>query len=145
MPMTTSEEIRIGSDVIRFLVDPETTGGSASLFEFDIPSDGAVPPPHSHDAFDETIYGLRGTLTWAIAGETVAIGPGDVVHIPRGVVHSFQNLGTELATGLAIATPGLLGPAYFRDIAGIINVEGPPDFAAALEVMRRHGLTPAAP
>jgi quercetin dioxygenase-like cupin family protein len=139
----TGEEIRIGQDVVRFLVDAETTGGSAAVFEFDIPSDGTVPPPHSHDAFDETIYGLRGTLTWTVAGEVIAVGPGDVLHIPRGTVHSFQNLGTELATQLGIATPGLLGPAYFRDIAAIINVDGPPDFAAALAVMRRHGLTPA--
>ncbi len=71
--------------------------------------------------------------------------PATCVHIPRGAVHSFQNLGAELATQLAIATPGLLGPAYFRDIAAIVNVDGPPDLAAALAVMHRHGLTPATP
>jgi hypothetical protein len=60
------------------------------------------------------------------------------------VVHRFENLGTEVATQLAVVTPGLLGPAYFRDLAAVINVDGPPDFAAALDVMRRHGLTPAA-
>ena len=143
MTTKTTNEIRIGQDVIRFLVEAEETGGSATLFEFDIPSDGTVPPPHSHDAFDETIYGVRGTLTWTVGGEAIAVGPGEALHIPRGVVHSFQNLGTEVATQLAVATPGLIGPAYFRDIAAIINVDGPPDFAAALAAMRRHGLTPA--
>lgn len=61
----------------------------------------------------------------------------------RGAVHFFENTGTEDATALAVVSPGLLGPAYFRELAVIMNVDGPPDFAAALEVMRRHGLTPA--
>jgi hypothetical protein len=57
----------------------------------------------------------------------------------------FENLGADLATALAVVTPGLLGPAYFRELAAIINeADGPPDLAALLDVMRRHGLTPAA-
>jgi quercetin dioxygenase-like cupin family protein len=145
--MTTAsraEEIRIGQTVIRFLVEPEVTAGSAALFEFDVPAEGPLPPAHSHDRFEETLYGLRGTLTWTVDGEATTVGPGEVLHIPRGVVHRFENLGTEVATQLAVVTPGLLGPAYFRDLAAVINVDGPPDFAAALDVMRRHGLTPAA-
>jgi hypothetical protein len=59
-------------------------------------------------------------------------------------VHHFQNIGAEDATALAIVTPGLLGPAYFRELGAIMNADGAPDVEAALEVMRRHGLTPAA-
>ena len=45
----------------------------------------------------------------------------------------------------AIVTPGILGPAYFREIAAVVKaaVDGPPDPAALAGVMRRHGLTPA--
>lgn len=65
------------------------------------------------------------------------------LRIARGAVHHFENIGAEDATALALVTLGLLGPAYFRELAAIMNVDGPPDFEAALEVMRRHGLTPA--
>jgi hypothetical protein len=46
---------------------------------------------------------------------------------------------------LAIITPGILGPGYFRDMAYVLKAAtgGPPDPAAIGEVMRRHGLSPA--
>jgi hypothetical protein len=46
---------------------------------------------------------------------------------------------------LAIVTPGILGPDYFREMAAVLKAAagGPPNFAAVAEVMRRHGLTPA--
>jgi hypothetical protein len=60
-------------------------------------------------------------------------------------VHHFDNLGDETATTLAVVTPGVLGPEYFREIAAVIAAAqgGPPDMAAVAAVMRRHGLTPA--
>ena len=49
------------------------------------------------------------------------------------------------ATALAIVTPGILGPDYFRDVAAVLDATagGPPDLAAIAAVMRRHGITPA--
>jgi len=139
----TAEEIRIAGIVVRFLVEAEATAGTATLFEFDVPAEGHEPPPHSHDSWEETIYGVRGTLAWIVDGVTTTVGAGEVLVIPRGVVHSFENSSGELATQLAVITPGLLGPGYFRDLAAIFDAGGPPDLAAALDVMRRHGLTPA--
>jgi quercetin dioxygenase-like cupin family protein len=143
MPTASSTEIKVGQDVIRFLVEADATGGGAAVFEFDVPAGAGAPPAHSHDRYEETLYGLRGTLTWTVDGEAVTVGPGQALCIPRGVVHRFENLGSEDATQLAVVTPGLLGPDYFRDLAAIINVDGPPDIPAVLEVMQRHGLTPA--
>ena len=46
---------------------------------------------------------------------------------------------------LAIVSPGILSPNYFREMAAVIKAApgGPPDPAALAEVMQRHGLTPA--
>jgi len=140
----TVEEIRLGPIAVRFLVEGAVTGGSAALFEFDVLEQTPAPPAHSHDGWEETIYGLRGTLTWTVDGIATEIGPGDVLCIPRGVVHWFENLGPETATQLAVVTPGVLGPDYFRDLAGLVQGGGPPDRGAMLDVMRRHGLTPEA-
>jgi quercetin dioxygenase-like cupin family protein len=144
MTTATTEEIRIGPIAVRFLVEGEATGGSAALFEFDVPAASPAPPAHSHDSWEETIYGLRGTLTWTVDGTATEVGPGEVLCIPRGVVHRFENLGAEVATQLAVVTPGVLGPDYFRDLATLFRGDGPPDRGAMLDVMRRHGLTPAA-
>ena len=145
--MTTmaQDEIRIGGITVRFLLEGEQTGGSLALFEFGVAAGTKVPAPHSHDAYEETIYGLEGVLTWTVAGEVHDVGPGEVLAIPRGVVHGFDNTRESHARALGVVTPGILGAAYFREVAEILDRAGggPPDLAAVAEVMRRHGLTPA--
>jgi quercetin dioxygenase-like cupin family protein len=140
-----SEEIHIGRLAIRFLLEGDASGGSVAMFEFDVPAGAMVPIAHSHDGYEETIYGLAGTMTWTIDGREVGVGPGDVLCIPRGVVHRFDNNHDTDATALGIVTPGILGPEYFREIADVVTAAagGPPDGAALAGVMRRHGLTPA--
>jgi quercetin dioxygenase-like cupin family protein len=99
---------------------------------------------HSHDGYEETIYGLEGVLTWTVEGTPTGVGPGEALFIPRGAVHHFENSADVDATALAIVTPGILGPDYFREVASILDAAvGPPDLAAIAAVMRRHGLTPA--
>ena len=144
MPTRTST-IAIGALSVRFHVEGEQSNGTAVVHECDVPRGARTPAPHSHDGFEETIYGLLGVSTWTIDGDTVEIRPGDCVCIPRGVVHSFDNHAEETATFLAIITPAVLGPAYFEEIGALLaSSAGPPDPAAVAELMRRHGLTPAA-
>jgi len=147
--MSTSmrEEITVGDLAIRYLVEGEHSGGSVAVFEFDVPSGSRVAAPHSHDGYEETVYGLEGVLTWTIDGTATEVGPGEALVIPRGAVHHFENTGDTDARQLAIVTPGILGPEYFREVAAVLDASdgGPPDLAAIGVVMRRHGLTPAPP
>ncbi len=145
MSTTTREEIRIGQLTIRFLVEGDTSGGTVAVFEFDVPTGAKLPIAHSHDEYEETIYGLHGVLTWTIDGTPVEVGPGDVVCIRRGAVHRFDNHADVDATALAIVSPGVLGPDYFRQLAAVVQAAagGPPDPSDIAAVMRRHGLTPA--
>jgi quercetin dioxygenase-like cupin family protein len=145
MDSSTTTTVHVGAVSVDFLVDADDSGGSVTVFECVIPADAKVPIPHSHDAFEETIYGLDGVSTWTIDGEAHEVGPRESVCIRRGQVHGFENRGSVDAKFLAIATPGVFGPAYFQDIAQVLAnaAGGPPDLAALAEVMRRHGLTPA--
>jgi quercetin dioxygenase-like cupin family protein len=139
--------ITVGELGVRFLVEAADSNGSASVFECSVPANSRMPAPHSHDGFEETIYGLEGTTTWTIDGKTVDVGPGQAVCVRRGQIHGFENHGDIDATFLAIATPAVFGPVYFREIGEVLaaSAGGPPDLAAIGEVMRRHGLTPAPP
>lgn len=145
MSTSTREAITIGQLAIRFLVEGKESAGSVAIFEFDVPAGAKVPVAHSHDAYEETIYGLEGVLTWTVEGTPTDVGPGEALCIPRGVVHRFDNAHDVDAKALAIVTPGILGPDYFRDVAAIVEAAagGPPDVAAIARVMRSHGLTPA--
>jgi quercetin dioxygenase-like cupin family protein len=140
-----NDTITVGELGVRFLIEAADSNGSASVFECYVPADSRMPTPHSHDGFDETIYGLSGTTTWTIDSETVDVRPGEAVCVRRGQIHGFGNHGDIDATFLAIATPAVFGPDYFREIAEVLaaSAGGPPDLAAVGQVMRRHGLTPA--
>jgi quercetin dioxygenase-like cupin family protein len=145
MSTNMREGIRVGEMAIRFLVEGEDSAGSVAVFEFDVPAGSKVAAAHSHDGYEETIYGLEGVLTWTIEGTPSEVGPGEALVIPRGAVHHFENTGDADAKALAIVTPGILGPDYFREVAAILDAAtgGPPDLAAIAAVMQRHGLTPA--
>ena len=57
-----TERITIGQITTRFLIVGDEAAGSPSLFEFDVPAGARVPMAHSHDGYEETIYGLEGIL-----------------------------------------------------------------------------------
>ena len=145
MPQASPPTIQLGAMRIDFLVEARDSNGSVTMFECSVPAGSRMPMPHSHDGFEETAYVLEGTCTWTVDGEIRESGPGESVCIRRGQVHGFDNRGSDDVKFLAIATPGVFGPAYFEEMAEILAAGGPPDPAAIGAVMRRHGLTPAPP
>ena len=140
-----AETIRIGGLLLEFLYDKDETEGSVDVFRMTVAPKAKVPVPHHHESWDETVYGLEGTVTFTIGGRDVALQPGQSAFIRRGVVHGFRNDSDQAATCLCILSPGVLGPGYFREIAAVLAAGGPPDPAAVKEVMSRHGLVPAVP
>lgn len=147
--VSPAEEILEGGGLtIRFLLTGDDSAGTLAAFEVTVPGGQRLPaPPHSHDGYEETIYGVEGALTWTVDGTSIDVGPGQALCIPRGAVHRFENRGQADAKCLCVVTPGVLGPQYFREMFAVLAVAagGPPDRAKLAEIMRRHGLTPVAP
>jgi quercetin dioxygenase-like cupin family protein len=142
------ETITIGPLGIRFLLTGGDSGGSVSVFEVFVPVGEKLPAPtHKNDAYEEVLYGIKGVLTWTVDGTPIEVGPGQVLCIPRGAVHRFDNLGSEDVKQLCVITPAIMGPAYFREAAQVIGAaaSGPPDRAKMMDVFRRHGMTIATP
>src|SRR5260221_61911 len=140
-----NEMIRIGQIEVRFLLESAETNGSLAMFEFTVPVGARVPMPHSHERYDETIYGLEGLITFTVNGKAVHIGPGESCFIPRGAVHGFDNLKETNAKGLAVVTPALIGPDFFKESAAIVNAGGPPDIDKLRSVLAKHGLVATVP
>jgi quercetin dioxygenase-like cupin family protein len=135
------EIIDLGSLQLKFLRTKEETAGSLDMFEMTLQPNARMPIPHYHDSWDETIYGLTGTTSWRIDGKDIDVGPGETVFIRRGVVHGFANRSAEPASCLCTLSPGVLGPQYFRDMAGLLAA-GTPDPAKMKATMLRYGLVP---
>ena len=141
----SEEVIRVGHLTVHFLVTGENSAGTIAAFEVVVPgAQRLAAPAHSHDHYEETIYGIDGVLTWTVDGKQIDVGPGQALCIPRGAVHRFDNNGIRDAKALCLITPAAIGPQYFREAAEVINAAagGPPDRTKMAEVMRRHGLTP---
>ena len=143
----SAETIRLGPLAVRFLLTADNSSGSVAAFELLVPAaQRLMAPAHSHDGFEETIYGITGILIWTVDGTAVDVGPGQALCIPRGATHRFDNNGSDDVKALCVITPATLGPQYFREAAQLINAAGgPPDGAKMAEIMRRHGLTPVPP
>ena len=138
-----NEVIRLGQIEIKFLLEAADTTGALAMFEFTVPAGAKVPVPHYHKAYDETIYGVEGVVTFTVEGKSVDIGPGQTCFIPRGAVHGFNNLKPTTVKALAVITPALLGPDFFKEAAAIVNAGGPPDVEKLKAVLLKHGLVPA--
>ena len=83
----------------------------------------------------EAVRDAGGTLIYILG-----IGAEANSHRAHGIHEEYPD-----ATYLAMATPGVFGPDYFREIGAVLAASrgGPPDRSALAAVMRRHGLTPA--
>jgi quercetin dioxygenase-like cupin family protein len=134
-----TETIQVGPLRIEFLRSKHDTDGGLDMFRFFVPPTGRMPVPHYHRDWDETVYGLEGEVTFTVAGVPHVIGPGETLYIPRGMVHGFDNRSGRDAVCLAVLTPGVLGPEYFRELADLV-AEGRPGPSVIKGIMLRHGL-----
>ena len=140
-PSPARETIAVGQLQIRYLVDGSASAG-LGVFELTVPPRANVPPPHSHTANEECVYVLEGVLRYAVDDASRDLCPGDWMRTPRGSVHQFSNPHDAPARALIVMTPDV-GAQYFRDVAAVVNVGGPPDRAKLIGVMSRYGLVPA--
>ena len=145
MSKMSGEHIQVGQLQIRFYAHRGHTDGHADVYEVLIPEGARVPVPHHHVDVDEVITGLEGVITYRVGDATLEVRPGEVAYSPRGVVHAFENRHPGTARMLITATPGRMGPEYFREVATLLGAGGPPDPLRVKAVMNKYGLEPVPP
>jgi quercetin dioxygenase-like cupin family protein len=115
----SNETIRLGPLAVRFLTAGENSSGTVAAFELIVPgAQRLAAPAHSHDHYEETIYGIDGVLSWTVDGKQIDVGPGQALCIPRGAIHRFDNNGNQAAKALCVITPAAIGTA--RNVAASI-------------------------
>lgn len=144
VPAGTGPAYRGRGDQITFLITGAETGGAFFMAEVSV-APGGGPPPHVHSREDESFYLQQGTLALQVGGKTLNVSAGDFVHMPRGMAHSFKNVGEETAKLLMVAAPAGL-ENYFAevffpaaDIADIPRI-GEAVIGRALKTAPRYGL-----
>jgi quercetin dioxygenase-like cupin family protein len=90
--------------LLTFKAHAEQTGGALSAFESNI-APGEGPPLHVHVREDEVIYVLEGRLRVRLEESIHEAPAGSLVFIPRGVPHTWQNVGETRARFFGVFTP----------------------------------------
>jgi quercetin dioxygenase-like cupin family protein len=124
----------------RSVVSAERTGGAFAVVEHDLAPRTLGAPMHAHEREDEISHVTAGRLGVQIGEEVLQATVGDTVLKPRGIAHAFWNPGDEPVRFLELITPPGF-EHYFAEIEPILDVQGPPDFAALGAVMARYGLS----
>ncbi len=109
-----AEAIRPFGIEMKVLIGGEHTGGTFSAIAVEI-KPGEGPPPHLHRDRDEYFYVLEGTYDLTVDGKDATVGPGALVFVPRGTVHTFKNSSSSNGKMLEWTIPGSNGD-YFRAI-----------------------------
>ena len=127
----------------------QETDGVFSFFVSTVPAGEGIPN-HTHLKEDEAYYILEGEFEIydTTNGNTLTVGPGSYVYVPKGVNHGFKCIGSETGRMLLIITPGGL-EGFFEGIGQIITdinnppppPSGPPDFARAAQVAAQYNVT----
>ena len=73
---------------------------------------------HTHPELEEIIYVLEGQVEQWVEREKRLLGPGEVAHIPRGIVHATFNLTAHDAVILAILSPAAAKGPFLVDVSG---------------------------
>lgn len=72
---------------------------------------------HTHPELEEVIYVLEGQVEQWVEKEKRLLGPGEVAHIPRGIVHATFNPTGADATILAILSPAAAKGPFLVDVS----------------------------
>ena len=119
-----------------------STDGELLGFDFALRVGGAVPIPHVHPIQTERFEVLSGRMRFRIGLRTRIAGPGDVVEVQPGVMHSFANAGDEEARLHVEVRPALAMEEMFAEViamaqAGQMTRRGLPRNPLALASLAR--------
>lgn len=121
VPATEGQSVWLVGDTYTFKAVGEDTNGSFMVLEATVPPQ-AGPPPHIHHYEEEAYYLLEGELEFLAGEHTFKARAGSFVYIPKGILHSFKNVGTEPARMVTIFTPAGMEGFFFE--AGRPAVKG---------------------
>ena len=119
-----------------------TTDGELLAFDLALRPGGAVPIAHVHPIQTERFEVLEGQMRFRVGLRTRLAGPGDVVEVAPGVIHSFANAGEEEARLHVEVRPALAMEQMLAEVvalaeAGRMTERGMPRNLLDLAVLAR--------
>jgi mannose-6-phosphate isomerase-like protein (cupin superfamily) len=133
----SGEPLRLLGETIFVKVSADDTAGAFEVAEEITPPQGG-PPLHLHKREDEWLYVIDGKFLFEMNGGRIEASAGSSVFVPRGVPHTFQNIGNSPGRLLGVVAPAGI-ERFFRAPAQIC-VEGPPEHTVVAPLFEKYGL-----
>jgi quercetin dioxygenase-like cupin family protein len=130
--------LRTFGDEIHIHLDGEQTGGRLTMWTGTLPPGGG-PPLHYHLNEDEIFHVLDGRVAFFLDGEWREAGPGGSAFMPRGVAHTYKNVGDKPSRILIMTTPSGF-EKFFGRCAEEFTKPGGPDMSRIVEIGVEHGI-----
>jgi mannose-6-phosphate isomerase-like protein (cupin superfamily) len=119
-----SSILSVLGEIISFKITADETGGSLCVVELmAFPYNG--PPPHIHHREDESFYVIDGAFSFLLGDRTFEAGPGFFCRVPKGTLHTYQNVGAEPGKALVILTPAGFEKFWIQIAKPVTNLTGP--------------------
>jgi quercetin dioxygenase-like cupin family protein len=100
-----SRVIRAFGQEAHVLVSSEQTGNAFCVSRVSA-SPGNVTPPHLHRATDETFLIESGEIEVNLGGKSLRGRAGDVIYLPKGILHAPRVMGNDALTVVVVCVPG---------------------------------------
>lgn len=140
VPHAEGETHPVMGDPMRFIMTAAHSNSAYALSEQTVrPDNGA--PPHIHHNEEEAFYILEGTFSVTINDEATRLNAGDFMHVPRGAVRSFTNVGRTDGRILILHVPGSASAFY----VAMGKLPFPPNLDDIKALGDQHGIELVAP
>jgi quercetin dioxygenase-like cupin family protein len=96
-----------------------STGGELLAFDLALAPGGAVPVAHVHPIQTERFAVVEGRMRFRVGLRRRFAGPGEVVEVAPGVVHSFANAGADEALVHVEVRPALAMEQMLADVVAM--------------------------
>lgn len=123
---------------VTILLDGERTDGKLTMWT-EVTPRGGGPPPHYHSSENEIFHVIEGRVAFLVNGDWHEVGPGGAAFMPRGVVHTFKNVGDQPSRMLIATTPSGF-ENFFARCAEEFARPGEADMSRIIEIGVEHGI-----
>jgi quercetin dioxygenase-like cupin family protein len=87
MPFYTLEQMKHSHGEANAAIDMRTVSGEFMKVGVLTEPEGQGPPLHVHSNEEQFVYVLEGQINFILGDEERIVGPGTLIHVPRGVPH----------------------------------------------------------
>ena len=140
VPAKQEETLSVVGNTITVKIDGKQTSDAYSVFELSVPpNEGAGL--HIDKDWDEWWHVMEGTFAFTLNGERMELSAGSFAYGPKGIPHSFKNVGEATGKIVMLTMPSGL-EMFFKNVHQA-SLHGRPDKETFVNMMRLHHIEPA--